>query len=62
MTATTTKIEQWQKDMIQRQFQLCYGMKQLIQDGKEEAIRILAHRTGFSFMFLKSNLKELKEI
>lgn len=57
-----SQLSQWQKDVIIKQFKLCYGMKQCIEDGNDEAIRILAQRSGFRYDFLKSNINTLKSL
>jgi len=57
-----TQLTEFHKEVILKQFKLCYGMKQLIQDGKDEALRILATRSGFRYDFLKSNINTLKSL
>lgn len=55
-------LEQWHKDLILKQFRLCYGLKQLVQDGKDYAIQALAERTGFNSNLLINNLETLKSL
>ena len=55
-------LEQWHKDLILKQFALCYGLKQLVQDGKDYAIQALAERTGFNPNILINNLETLKRL
>lgn len=57
-----TQLTEWHKEVIIKQFKLCYGMKQLIQDEKDEALRILAHRSGLRYDFLKQNIQTLKSL
>ena len=59
---TQPQLSKWHKDVIIKQFKLCYGMKQLIQYGKGEAIRILANRSGLRYDFLKQNIETLKSL
>jgi len=55
-------LEQWHKDLILKQFALCYGLKQIVQDGKEYAILALSDRTGLQINFIKQNLQTIKSL
>lgn len=55
-------LEQWHKELILKQFALCYGLKQLVQDGKDYAIQALSERTCLSFNFIKNNIQELRKL
>lgn len=55
-------LEQWHKEIILKQFALCYGLKQLVQDGKDYAIQALAERTGFNPNILINNLETLRKL
>lgn len=55
-------LENWHLEIIKRQFKLWYGLKQLIQDGKDDALRHLANRTNINFEWLKQNLETIKQL
>jgi len=55
-------LEQWHKDLILKQFSLCYGLKQLVQDNNKDAILALSERTSFNLEFIKINLDTIKSL
>jgi len=55
-------LEQWHKDLILKQFRLCYGLKQLVQDGKSHAIQSLAEQSGLRLNFIQTHLETIKQL
>lgn len=55
-------LEQWHKELILKQFSLCYGLKQLVQDGNKDALMALSQRTCFRLDFIKQNIEAIKQI
>lgn len=62
MAKNTSTLEQWHKDLILKQFSLCYGLKQLVQDNNKDAILALSERTSFNLEFIKTNLDTIKSL
>lgn len=59
---SNNKLQQWQEEVIRSQFKAKYGLKQLVQDGKDEALRLLANITNFNYNVLKQNLQTIKKL
>ena len=56
----SSKLEGYHKQIICDAFKRCYGLKQLVQDGKEYAILALAEQTCFRIDFIKNNMEAIK--
>lgn len=56
------QLQQWQEEIIKRQFKLHQGLKQLIQDGRKEGIVLLANSTNINVHVINQNIQTLKSL
>jgi len=56
------QLQQWQEEVIKRQFKLHQGLKQLIQDERKEGIILLANSTNINVHVINQNIKTLKSL
>lgn len=57
-----SNLEGCHKKIICDAFKRCYGLKQLVQDGKDYAITELARQSGLRLNFIQTHLETIKQL